>query len=107
MDIHRDTRLLKTIASHKDAPIVFHHPFAIAIDVMQWQHHSHTDSTLANIVRGILSYGINSKGNCHKQQEISQKSRHKTLLFANYDAKLLNIYHLSFIIYHFFRIFAL
>ena len=52
-DIGRDTISLQTVASHQHAAIVLRHALAVAIFIVQRQHHPNTYRTLAHVSIGL------------------------------------------------------
>ena len=48
-DIGRDAINAQTVASHQDATIVLYHAFAVAIIIVQRQHHAYSNSSLAHV----------------------------------------------------------
>ena len=48
MHIHRDAQFLQTIAGHQHTTVILHHPSAVAIDIMQGQHHAQADGAVSD-----------------------------------------------------------
>ena len=57
MYVYRDAEFLNTVARHQHTAIVFYHSLAVAINVVQWQHHSQSDRTLTYVV-GLILYSF-------------------------------------------------
>ena len=53
MDVNRNATLLQAVASHQHTTVVLHHALAIAIHVVQRQHHTQSDGTLTYIIDSI------------------------------------------------------
>ncbi len=70
-DVGRYTIQFQTVAGHQHAAIVFHHAFAVTIDVVQGQHDTHSDFTLAHILVGLRRRCCSSHEKGCQQDEIS------------------------------------
>ena len=62
MHIHRDTQLLQTVAGHQHATVVLRHPFAVAIKIMQGEHHAQTDGAITHIIGPTLRGRLHGLG---------------------------------------------
>ena len=64
MHIDRHTQFLDTVACHQYSAIVLHHALAVAIHIVQRQHHAQSDGALAQIVGHVLVYRFRRRGLC-------------------------------------------
>ena len=50
MHIDTDAHFLQTVAGHQHATVILHHALAVAVDIVQRQHHPQTDGSVPHVI---------------------------------------------------------
>ena len=87
MDVNRNATLLQAVASHQHTTVVLYHALAVAIHIVQRQHHTQSDGTLTYII-GSIHIGLFGYGGCYLQ---GSKRNLQHVAFLQFVARLAHL----------------